>query len=164
VLDPRFLGGHSPTNEEYHISGYEPAFERISLMVPRTIVSNVFRAQGRGNSCVTLLLEPRNRFLRFLIRDLMVAAMKPEDRLMAHLTAYFDYTLRPVTFSGGDDFDALYAALLREGRIPGKTRHEYLREYKNCVLYWDGTQWQPKPVMNRRYLSIRSQHCISLSE
>jgi hypothetical protein len=151
IIDPRFVGGHSPVRGDYFLEGYEPAAERAYIRIPPTEVGNIFLSQTKGNTAKRFTIERSISMFRFYLLDAYIGSSRIDERISSTLIGYFRFDLSLKDFGSSDDFDTLYDRFAEEGRIPKMRRDEYLRQYKKTISYWDGETWQDKPVNNKWY-------------
>lgn len=151
VLDPRDMSGCSPTTEDYLPSGCQPAHEKAYIRIPRTVVGSLFERNVKYNAARAIVIEESKLTVRVYVKDVYGIEGRPNERVAAglYLNFGFDLSLRDIT--SGDDFDALYAYYVKEEQIPNVNRNEYLRQYKNTMLYWSGEKWMNRPLAANRH-------------
>ncbi len=151
VLDPRFISGHSPLAGNYVLTGYPAGLEKTYILIPRTIVGEVFSEDSKNNSAQAIFLQQASRNFFLLIRDAS-SRNPPLSAKQLYLYGYFGFDLQVQSFGTHDDYDLTAEKLFREGRISRMPDYAYFEEYKKKMLYWDGEGWQNEPVMNRHYV------------
>ena len=63
---------------------------------------------------------------------------------------YSDLSVRSVVSQ--DSYDIKAKELFDTGRIPFEADGLYLDTYRDSLLYWNGTEFQSTPTLNKKYL------------
>jgi hypothetical protein len=146
VLDPRFMEGHGPLTEAYRVEGFDQAYERAYILIPKTILGNAIPIEryNRGNK-IEVHVETRD--FRLAVDD-----QKEDPKYMGTVYGLFGFDLRPKSFTTGSDYDVSTARLFSERRISRYPDKAYFDNFKKTLRYWDGDSWQTRPTVNKRWL------------
>lgn len=142
VLRPEDITGYSPHTSVYGLDSVRDAHEHAYLLIPRTIVGEVFRMQVKYNIARYIKVHKRERQFSIVLEDAFVNAQAMEEDVSSTIEARFDHDLRLVDVSTGDDFDSLYEDLRGRGKVPDVERELYIVRYEQLVL---GSPWLRSP-------------------
>jgi hypothetical protein len=133
VLDPRRLDGHGPAQGDYIPDGYQRAAEKAYIKIPRTILGEKYKQVVKYNWAVSMWVDHEKKTIALMLSDVHSLNVPAHENVSATYFLYFDFTLKPLSVTSGDDFDALYDYHVEQGDIPNVNRNVYLREYVKRV-------------------------------
>lgn len=133
VLDPRKLDGHGPAYGDYIPDGYERATEKAYIKIPRTILGEQYKRVVKYNKVLGLSVQSDKSTIAVTFNDVHSLNAPHHENVSATYYLYFDFSLKPLSVTSGDDFDALYDYHVEQGDIPNVNRNVYLREYVKRV-------------------------------
>ena len=124
--------------------------------MPRTVVlENANLLTGNESSKM-----PRNEASFILNRqksNILVSTRETNDTPSPSILYYFDDKMNLTNIDADDYFEIAYNHLLEKKIIPDITLDEYLNTLKEKILWWDGEQFENKPVLNKFYLEAKSK-------
>jgi hypothetical protein len=157
ILDPRYLSGHSPLKGKYILNNYAPASELYYLLIPRTIVGEVFKIGSISNVTGEIQVLDSNKIIMTGTNDLANCTIPKKYGVeAAKYYIYFNFELNPLSFQTESRYDNLEKQLYVEHLISlnPDDNYKYFEEYKKTILYWNGIGWQNEPTMNSRYVNL----------
>jgi hypothetical protein len=145
VLDPRNISGHGPLRNEYEVDGIAPAHHVAYVLIPPTVVGNVFRHLPTATKARSLFTtqDGKNQ-IKLSISDVDDL---PNDCFSTTTAKYyltFNNRIEPTEILTGNDYDKLAENLVEEGKIPflPKSTPGYTEAFFHTLLYWDGNAWK----------------------
>jgi hypothetical protein len=150
VLDPRRIGGCSPTKGEYVCASHQPAAEKYYVLIPRTIVGEASRL-WKNNNAASIVIDQTCSQIIVRVEDALGNADSTGEIVMASLNYRFDSTMRVLTIAPGDTYDLLAEGLTKRGALQRKPDYAYFEAEKKKMRYWTGEGWSHTVTRNRRY-------------
>ncbi len=154
IFDPEFLSGVSPETNPF--GDNRIGLEKYYILLPRTVVlENANLLTGNESSKM-----PRNEASSILNRqksNTLVSSRETNDTPSPSILYYFDDKMNLTDIDADDYFEIAYNQLLEKKIIPDITLDEYLNTLKEKILWWDGEQFENKPVLNKFYLEAKSK-------
>lgn len=145
VLDPRMITGHSPLTERYELQDIESGREIFYLLIPKTRVGESGTTSTGWNKAASISSFNDNRkIFRVCMADLIAEGE-------AGYSIYFDYDFVPRNYETGDLFDLVAKRFYEGKKIPSLPDSAFWADYSKKIGYWDGDEWQQKPVRNKYY-------------
>lgn len=144
VLDPLAIDGCGPATSDYLPKGVMRAREKYYLLFP---MSDLGKATSKQlfNTMRQLTTGPNRSFTVYTWEGQWPNGV---GTLLYHIVA----TMRVGSVVSGDDYDAVYERLLKEGKLHHKLDQAYLESLARAVLYWDGEKFVNTPTMNKYYV------------
>jgi hypothetical protein len=152
VLDSRFLNGKGVLGERYKKSDMEKAIEKALIIIPQTTVGKIlsqydFRKGFEKGFPEYIRTNKENRFT-FYVDDWEVRG--GEDGAGMLFEFYNDLSIRAIV--SRDSYDIEAKELLDSGVINFEADGLFMDTYRDSLLYWNGTEFQFEPTLNKKYL------------
>ena len=141
-LNSRKVNGHGPAQEEYVPAGVPPADEDCYILLPRTVVGQLFRGSSKQNNATSITADYSHRQINVGVNDFTGPIDSSRTIWSATITFEFGFDMRVKEIIRGDVYDLLAERLAKEGLIPKKPGVAEFEQYKNDVKYWIGSKWR----------------------
>jgi hypothetical protein len=141
-LNGRRVNGHGPAHEEYVPAGIPPADEDHYILLPRTIVGQLFRTSSKQNNATSITVDYAHRQINVGVNDFTGPIDTSKTIWRATITFEFGFDMSVNEIIRGDFYDLLAERLAEEGLIPKKPGVAEFEQYKRDVKYWTGGQWR----------------------
>ncbi len=147
VLDPNKMAGASFKTDPLK-SGIKGT-EKYYVLFPKTLMTT-FNVSN-FNTADYFVESGNNLFINVLDGPMEKSFMDN-----AHLVYQFDKDMNVVNISTSNQFNKAYDNLLSEGKIqPISNMQVYLDSLKTRVRWWNGEEFEFKPVVNKHYLLFK---------
>tara|TARA_R110002124_G_scaffold100332_1_gene247171 strand:- start:2042 stop:4279 length:2238 start_codon:yes stop_codon:yes gene_type:complete len=151
VLDSRFISGKGILGERYKKSDIEKAIEKAAIFIPQTLVGKVLSKDDYRNGFEKgfpdYFSNIDETIFTFFVKDWHESR---GDGAGIMFEFYSDLSVRSVVSQ--DSYDIKAKELFDTGRIPFEADGLYLDTYRDSLLYWNGTEFQSTPTLNKKYL------------
>ena len=133
VFDTRRISGGSPQSGDYACAGIGPGSMLYYVLTPYLDVSRAMRNQVDGLRTI----DVTNNF--------WIRCTAGNGSLYE-----FDFKLKCVQISFGNDFKMRRYELIRSGAVENTPEDDYRKMLRKSILYWDGQAWTPEPTPVKR--------------
>ncbi len=152
ILDSRFINGGGILGDRYQKSDIEKAIEKVVILIPQTILGR--KVVERDTNTYYGYSLPRD--LSF--KDENIIKFANEDwNLKGNLNGglilyefYSDLSLRSIVSS--DAYDVKAKEYFQNGFLDFEIDALFLDTYRDSLQYWNGTEFQSEPTLNKKYL------------
>ncbi|MEP1306415.1 MAG: hypothetical protein ABJK11_08295 [Balneola sp.] len=151
ILDSRFIEGKGILGERYQKSDMDKAIEKAAIFIPQTIVGKVLSKDDYKNGFEKgfpdYIGNISDEFFTFFIKDWHETRGEGAGILFEF---YKNLAIRSIVSK--DNYDIEAKELYDTGVIDFEADGLFLDTYRDSLLYWNGTEFQNKPTLNKKYL------------
>ena len=151
VLDPRRFHGASPVPHGVRENGIPSGSEEYYILIPRTMVGNVYRSQSLANVAIRVGNPNGRRELTLTVRDFEGYVPELGREVEGLIMYHFSPTFSLIRMEEQELFNLTAEMLFRKGKVPRMFDASYVEIYREGIQYWDGRQWQRHPARNPRF-------------
>ncbi|MEX2411989.1 MAG: hypothetical protein WD607_11610 [Candidatus Paceibacterota bacterium] len=142
------MEGHGPFEGDYAIDRYERINEYAYLLIPKTIVGETFNEIQKYNTSEGLHINSDSKTITLTISEVPPITIAGYRRSIV-LLYDFDYDFNLTSIATSDQWDIQAKNLFEVGLIPFIPGYEYFDSLRDSVVYWDGTEFEFKMLMNK---------------
>ncbi|MEQ8577165.1 MAG: hypothetical protein RIC57_04160 [Balneola sp.] len=151
VLDGNNFHGSGVLGNRYKKSDFPKAKEIAVILIPQTILgkvmTNLYSPETILYGMPRYFRERREGYFSYVVDD-HKSRGNPTSSLIYDF--YDDLNLRSIIST--DSYDYMSKQLYQEGHINFEIDALYLDTYRDSLQYWNGTEFQNTPTLNRKYL------------
>ncbi|XWN37860.1 MAG: hypothetical protein ROO71_02810 [Balneola sp.] len=152
VLDSRFINGTGILGDRYKKTDMRKAVEKAVILIPQTILGREVVERDTetyyGYSLPKDLSFKDNNIIKFANQDWNLKGSLNGGLILFEF--FTDLSLRSIV--SGDDFDAKAKEYYEQKLINFELDALFLDTYRDSLQYWNGTEFQYKPTLNKKYL------------
>ncbi|WP_340106297.1 hypothetical protein [Rhodohalobacter sp. 8-1] len=126
--------GHTPTSDDYVVSGFKPAEHHQYIKIPRTIIRQNYSSANRYNFGERIAILSECQF-NVTIADGQVSLS--EDGDFPSIVTTINNQFLPVRIGTDDQYYITARQLYGKSEIPFVPRFDYFEAFKDSLLYWD---------------------------
>lgn len=153
LLNAKNIDGFTPLGERYLDKNKPRALEKFVIIWPSTIIGKKHSEQINVDDqsfiiALTINRDTENIYLTYSdTQDLGKDKVKPINLIFS-----FDYNFNLKAIASSDYYDNMAQEFYEKGITPFLADAQYLHSFRDSVLYWNGTEFQSQPTLNKKYL------------
>lgn len=155
LLDNQNIEGFTPLSERYWDNEKPRAIEKAVFLWPRTIVGRTYDDIYKNNSINSVYYSSLNLETRTITLMYLDTYIKTELSFRSiNIIMTFDFNMNLISVASSDLYDELAQDLYDDGLTRFLADAIYLDTFKDSLYYWNGTEFQRTPTLNKKYLEV----------
>ena len=151
VLDSRFIHGKGILGERYQKTDMEKGIEKAAFIVPQTVIGKILSEDNTQKAFKkgfpNFLAQVEENYFSFFVEDWYTRGKEDVGLIFEF---YNDLNVRSIV--SRDNYDIKAKELFDSGVINFEADGLFLDTYRDSILYWNGTEFQSQPTLNKKYL------------
>jgi|2_EtaG_2_1085320.scaffolds.fasta_scaffold05752_3 hypothetical protein len=152
VLDSRYINGSGILGDRYRKTDIEKAIEKAIILIPQTLLGRKVIKEDANTyysySIPRHISFKNENVIKFANNDWDLKGGIDGGLILYEF--YNDLSLRSIV--SGDDYDVKAKEYFQNGVLDFEIDALYLDTYRDSLLYWNGTEFQYEPTLNKKYL------------
>lgn len=153
ILPENFETSRAPLGLRYD-SSLPTGTEKAIIGIPTSIVGRTYYLErgelGRYGAIQNIRFSSQPN--QILVTFYEAVRTRGTDYVNLGLLYSFNQRLNIVGVGSNDNYDVVSEEMYVNGTIPFLPDASYMESRKDSLLYWNGTTFQSKPTLNKRYL------------
>ncbi|MEQ9090194.1 MAG: hypothetical protein RIE52_03845 [Balneola sp.] len=151
VLDSRYVHGKGILGERYLKTDMEKGIEKAAFIIPQTIIGNIQSKNSTQKAFEkgypNFLVHNANEYFTYFVQDWYTGGLGDFGLIFEF---YKNLTVRSIV--SRDNYDIKAKELYDSGQISFEADGLFLDTYRDSLQYWNGTEFQSEPTLNKKYL------------